>query len=219
MTIFIQAFRYAADPFFFNNAKDKNSKNIFALVLKYFVIFCSFLFLATTMNMPWISFMVSEQYRIGLGVVPILLLANLFLGIYLNLGIWFKLTGKTRYGAIITIVGAVVTLIVNFSFVPTYSYMACAWATFAAYFCMMVICYFLGQKYYPVKYNLRSIFFFLGAALLFYFCSSFWSDMSNVWFKLILNNLLVLLFAWLFYKLEFSNLKKIKEQLHESSGT
>ncbi|MBS1637725.1 MAG: oligosaccharide flippase family protein [Bacteroidetes bacterium] len=212
MTVFIQAFRYAAEPFFFKQAKEKNSTRTLAVVMKFFVIFCSFLFLGTMMNMPWIRFLVSEQYRSGLGVVPILMLANLFLGVYINLSIWFKLTGQTKIGAMITIVGAVITLIINFTFVPAYSYMACAWATLAAYGSMMLIAYFLGQKYYPVKYNLRSMFFFFLAALGFYLISLLWAGLESAFIKIILNNLFVILFAWLFYKLEFSNLKQLKNQ-------
>lgn len=213
MTVFIQAFRYAAEPFFFKQAAEKNSKKTLAVVMKFFVIFCAFLFLGTLMNLPWIRFLVSEKYRIGLGVVPVLMIANLFLGVYINLSIWFKLTGQTKVGAFITIIGAVITLIINFAFVPRYSYMACAWATLAAYGSMMVIAYFLGQKYYPVKYNLRSMFLFFFAALLFYLVSLSWSGMENTFLKLLLNNFFVLAYAWLFYKLEFPNLKKLKNEV------
>lgn len=212
MTVFIQAFRYAAEPFFFKQAKEKNSKKMMAVVMKFFVIFCSFLFLGTMMNMPWIRGLVSESYRAGLGVVPILMLANLFLGVYINLSIWFKITGQTKIGAVITIVGALITLAINFTFVPEYSYMACAWATLAAYGSMMLIAYFTGQKYYPINYNLRSMFFFFSAALGFYFISLSWSGLESVLLKLFLNNLFVILFAWLFYKLEFPNLKKARDE-------
>lgn len=213
MTIFIQAFRFAAEPFFFNQAADKNSKKVYALVMKYFVIFCSFLFLATMMNLDWIKYLIDEEYRSGLKVVPILLLANLFLGIVYNLSIWYKLSSRTKFGATIAIIGALVTIIINVLFVPRFSYTACAWATLAAYGSMMIVSYALGQKYYPVKYNLRSILVFFMLALGFYMISLMYSDMENVFLKLILNNLFVILFAWLFYKLEFSNLKNIKHTL------
>ncbi|HWY09748.1 MAG TPA: oligosaccharide flippase family protein [Bacteroidia bacterium] len=213
MTIFITAFRYAAEPFFFNQAADKNSKKVYALVMKYFVIFCSFLFLGTMMNIDLVQMVIYKDYRSGIAVAPILLIANLFLGVYFNLSIWYKLTGQTRYGAIVTIIGAIITLAINFAFIGKYSYMACAWATLAAYGSMMVISYFLGQKHYPVKYNLRSMLFFFFAALGFYFISLTYNSLSNIVIKLILNNLFVILFAWLFYKLEFSNLKNIKNQL------
>lgn len=210
MTIFIQAFRYAAEPFFFSSSKDKDSKKLNALVMKYFILFCLFLFLATSLNLPWIQFVISEQYRIGLGVVPILLLANLCLGVYYNLSIWYKLTGQTKFGAIITIAGAAITLTINFAFIPTYGYMACAWATLASYFIMMVVSYLAGQKHYPVKYNLRSIFVFSFLALGLYFISTLFAGMNSILLKLFLNNALLLIFLFLFYKLEFDNLKKLK---------
>jgi O-antigen/teichoic acid export membrane protein len=213
MTIFITAFRYAAEPFFFNQAADKNSKKVYALVMKYFVIFCSFLFLVTMMNLDIVKLAIYKDYRSGLGVAPILLLANLFLGVYFNLSIWYKLTGQTRFGAVITIIGAIITLVINFSFIGKYSYMACAWATFAAYGSMMVISYYMGQKHYPVKYNLRSMLFFFFCAVGFYFISLTYNSLESIVIKLILNNLFVILFAWLFYKLEFSNLKNVKNQL------
>lgn len=210
MTIFITAFRYAAEPFFFSQAADKNSKKVYALVMKYFVIFCSFLFLATMMNIELVQFVIYKEYRAGIAVAPILLIANLFLGVYFNLSIWYKLTGQTKYGAVVTIIGAIITLAINFAFIGKYSYMACAWATLVAYGSMMVISYFLGQKHFPVKYNLRSMFFFFFVALGFYFISLTYNSLSSIVIKLVLNNLFVLLFAWLFYKLEFSNLKNVK---------
>ncbi len=210
MTIFTTAFKYAAEPFFFNNADNKNSKTLNAIVMKYYVLFCLFLFLGTMMNLPWIQAVVSKRYRAGLEVVPILLLANLCVGIYWNLSIWFKLTGQTKFGAIITIIGALITLVINFVGIPKYGYIACAWATFASYSIMMVISYVLGQKYYPIKYNLRSIFVFTFLALGFYFLSLTYGKMDSVILKLCLNNILFVLFAWIFYKLEFDNLKKLK---------
>ncbi|MBP7810395.1 MAG: polysaccharide biosynthesis C-terminal domain-containing protein, partial [Bacteroidia bacterium] len=209
MTIFIQAFRFAAEPFFFNQAADKNSKKVIAVVMKYFVIFCSFLFLGTMMNMQWISYLIDEEYRAGLKVVPILLMANLCLGVVYNLSIWYKLSGRTGFGATIAIIGAVVTIAVNVIFVPTYSYVACAWATLAAYGVMMIVSYILGQKHYPIKYNIRAILVFVGLALGLYALSFTYQSIDNAILKLALNNLLVLLFAWLFYKLEFSNLKAV----------
>ena len=213
MTIFIQAFRFAAEPFFFNQASDKNSKKLYAIVMKYFVIFCSFLFLGTMMNMEWIKYFIDEEYRAGLNVVPILLLANLCLGVVYNLSIWYKLSSRTGFGATIAIVGAIITIVINVMFVPKFGYVACAWATLAAYGVMMIVSYIFGQKHFPVKYNLRAIFVFVGLALGFYGISFTYQSIDNLILKLALNNLLVLLFAWLFYKLEFSNLKNIKNQL------
>lgn len=213
MTIFIQAFRFAAEPFFFNQAADKNSKKVYALVMKYFVIFCSFLFLGTMMNLEWIKYFIGEEYRVGLNVVPILLLANLCLGVVYNLSIWYKLSNNTKYGAIIAIIGAVVTIVINVIFVPMFSYMACAWATLAAYATMMTVSYYLGQKNFPIKYNIRAMMVFFVLAIGFYMISITYSGLESSLIKVILNNLFVILFARLFYKLEFSNLKNIKQQL------
>jgi O-antigen/teichoic acid export membrane protein len=210
MSIFIQAFKYAAEPFFFSNAKGQNSQKLNAVIMKYFIIFCLFLFLGTMMNLPWIQIVVSENYRTGLGVVPILLIANLCLGVYFNLSIWYKLTGQTKFGAMITIIGAIITLSINFMFIPKYGFMACAWATLASYSVMMVLSYILGQRYYPIKYNLRSIFVFTTFALGLYFISTTYSNMQSNLLKLLLNNILLALFAFIFYKLEFDNLKKLK---------
>ena len=209
MTIFRQAFQYAAEPFFFSHAKQEDSRKLNALVMKYFVITCSFLFLATMLNIKWIKYFVNENYWEGLAVVPILLLANLFLGIYYNLSVWYKLTGQTKFGAFITIFGAAITLAINFIFIPKYSYMASAWATFASYGCMMVVSYFLCQKYYPTKYNIRSFVFFLGFALAFYFGSLLWKGIFSNWMiELGLNNILLLIYCWLFIKFELPNLKR-----------
>lgn len=208
MTIFIQAFRYAAEPFFFSTHKDEDSKKTNALILKYFAIGCSFIFLGTMMNLSWIQRFVSEPYRVGLPVVPILLLANLFLGVYFNLSIWFKLTGQTRFGAYITIVGAAITLVINFVFIPKFSYMASAWATFFSYGGMMILSYFLGKKYYPIKYNIKSILFFFGFAVAFYFISLIYDGMFDTKIVLVLNNTLLLLYFLIFYKFELPNLKR-----------
>ena len=208
MTIFIQAFKFAAEPFFFSHAKNEDSRKLNALVMKYFIIFCSFLFLATMMNITWIKYFVSPNYWAGLNVVPILLLANLFLGIYFNLSVWYKLTGQTKFGAYITLLGASITLIINFVFIPTYSYMASAWATLLSYGSMMVVSYFLSQKYYKTNYNLRSFVFFFGFALAFYFVSLLWQGRSSQIIELGLNNILLLVYCWLFIKFELPNFKQ-----------
>jgi O-antigen/teichoic acid export membrane protein len=187
MTIFIQAFKFAADPFFFSHAKNEDSRKLNALI----------------------KYIVSPNYWAGLNVVPILLLANLFLGIYFNLSVWYKLTGQTKFGAYITLLGAVITLTINFIFIPRYSFTAAAWATLISYGSMMVVSYFLSQKYYKTNYNLRSFVFFLGFALAFYFISLLWKGLLPVAVELILNNVLVLVYCWLFIKFELPNLKQL----------
>ncbi len=214
MTIFIQAFRFAADPFFFGKAKEKDSKKTYAFVMKYFVIFCLLLFLGTLMNLDWIKYIIAEPYWSGLKVVPILLLANLCLGVVYNLAIWYKLSGQTKYGAYISIAGAIITIVINIIFVPFYSYVACAWATLAAYSAMMVLSYFWGQKNFPIKYNVRAIMVYTGITLGLYLLSLSYSGMESLTGKIILNNLLILIFVWVIYKLEINNLKKLNSNVN-----
>ena len=173
MILFIQTFRFAAEPFFFAQEKEKNSKKIYADVMKYFVIITSFIFLIVSMFYDFIILFLGEIYRDERGfiVVSILLAANLFLGIYYNLSIWYKLSEKTKYGAYLSIFGAVITLTLNFILIPIIGFVGSAWATLACYFSMTVASYFIGKKHYNIPYPLKRIFFYLGLALSMYFTS------------------------------------------------
>lgn len=171
------------------------------------------------MNLDWIKYILDENYWSGLKVVPILLMANLCLGVMYNLSIWYKLSGKTKFGAIISVSGAVITIVVNVIFVPHYSYMACAWATLAAYGGMMVLSYVLGQKYFPIKYNVRAMTVYTVLTLGLYLLSLSYRGMESVFLKVILNNLLIAIFVWVIYKLEINNLKKLNSNVdtHDQS--
>ena len=141
ITLFIQAFRFGAEPFFFKQAEGQNPQKVYARVMKFFVIIISIMFLSVSLFIPiWKNF-IGPKYWEGLSVVPILLLANMFLGIYYNLSIWYKLSHKTMSGAWITIVGVLITCIINYLFIPRFGYMACAWATFSCYGAMMILSY------------------------------------------------------------------------------
>ncbi|MCX6290317.1 MAG: polysaccharide biosynthesis C-terminal domain-containing protein [Bacteroidetes bacterium] len=168
MTLFVQTFRYAAEPFFFSHASKENAKEIYSKVMHYFVLTCSFIFLTIMMYMDLVKKIVGEEYRSGIKIVPILLMANLCLGVYYNLSIWYKLTGRTRWAAWISVAGAVVTLLLNYWLIPVLGYMGAAWTTLICYASMMVISYVAGQKYYHVDYNLRSFALFVITALLLY---------------------------------------------------
>jgi len=157
MTIFIQAFRYAAEPFFFSHYRQKDARELYALVMRWFVIACTLIFLGVMMNLAWIQYFVGARYRAGLEVVPILLLANLCLGVYFNLSIWYKLTEQTHFGAWLTLWGAVVTLAMNLYWIPRIGYLGAAWATLLCYASMAVLSWWLGQKYYPVRYDLKRL--------------------------------------------------------------
>ncbi len=152
MSLGIQAFRYAAEPFFFSNAASKNSPQLFARVNHYFIITCCAVLLAISINLDILKYFIGKEYWIGLPVVPILLLAYLFLGVYYNLTVWFKLTDKTQYGTYITIGGAIITLAANYLLIPLFGYMGSSWAALLCYFSMAAACYFIGQKFYPIPY-------------------------------------------------------------------
>jgi len=155
MTLSIQAFRYAAEPFFFSRAKDRDSKELFSTVMLWFVIFGTFILITIVVNLDIIGylFLRKEAYWGGLAVVPILLLANLFLGIYYNLSIWFKLTDKTYYGTIISLIGAFITIFLNYILIPVAGYMGSSLATLACYLTMVIISFYLGKRYYPIPYQ------------------------------------------------------------------
>lgn len=156
MNLAVQAFRFAAEPFFFNNAADTNSPKLFATVNHYFVIVCCLLLLGVGINLDILKHLTDEQYWEGLYIVPILLLGYLFLGVYYNFTVWFKLTDKTIYGTVITVVGAVVTIAGNFVLIPIMGYFGSSVVTLLCYFLMAALCYWLGQKYYPIPYKVVS---------------------------------------------------------------
>lgn len=172
MSLFVQAFRYAGEPFFFAHAQDKNAQKIYADVLRYFVIFCAFIFLLVTLNLDIFKYFVGEPFRAGLHIVPILLLANLFLGIYVNLSIWYKLTDRTLMGAIVSTVGALITVTMLFSLVPVFGYEGAAWATLTCYASMTVLSYLLGRKYYPVPYPVGRVLAYIAFAVGLYFANT-----------------------------------------------
>jgi O-antigen/teichoic acid export membrane protein len=163
MMIFVQAFRMGAEPFFFNHAKQENARQTYATILQYFVIAGSLILVVLVVYIDLFKRLIirDEDYWITISIVPVILLANLFFGIYHNLSVWYKLTDKTRIGMYISIIGAIITIVFNLVFIPIIGFMAAAWATLAAYGSMMLISYFLGKKYYPVPYNLKKIGLYL----------------------------------------------------------
>lgn len=167
MSLFIQAFRYAAEPFFFSYADKSDARQIYAAVLKYFVIFCVAIFLIVTLYLDFFKYFVGTEFRAGLNAVPILLLANLCLGVYVNLSIWYKLTDKTLIGAYISIAGALLTILLNVWWIPLFGYIGSAWATLVCYGTMALVSYGLGQYFYPVAYEIKKIalYILLGISL------------------------------------------------------
>jgi O-antigen/teichoic acid export membrane protein len=172
MTLFIQAFRLAAEPFFFEQAKNSDARKTYARTMNYFVIVCSLIFLAVMVGIDGFKYFIGNRYHAGLGIVPVLLMANFCLGVYYTLSVWYKLTDKTLYGAAISVGGALLTLILNFWWIPVMGFRGSAWATFACYFAMMAAGFLLGQRHYFIPYDLKRFFFYPGLALGFFFLNS-----------------------------------------------
>jgi O-antigen/teichoic acid export membrane protein len=169
MTLFATAFRLGIEPFFFTHAKEKNAKETYALITKYFSILGCIIFLFVMVYVDFFKELLiqDEAYWVALSVVPFILLANLCLGIYHNLSVWYKVTDRTRFGAYISVVGALITLGLNFVLIPIISYKGSAIATLAAYATMMCLSYYFGKKYYPVPYSVKKIGGYLLLAILF----------------------------------------------------
>lgn len=201
MTLFIQTFRYAAEPFFFSQAKEKNAKELYSEIMKFFIVFGLFIFLGVMLYIDIVKFFIGKEYWSGLGVVPILLAANLFLGIFYNLSVWFKLTNKTSFGAYLAIFGAIITIVLNFWLIPIIGYMGSAWATLICYFSMMVVSYFLGNIYYKVKYDLVRIGIYFALAGIIY-VASIYLNISSLYVSLAAKTLLLLLFVGIVLYLE-----------------
>ena len=215
ITILIQAFRMAAEPFFFNKSKDENAQKTYARVMKFFVIACCFMFLFIGLFLDafrWVfETFANPTWAEGLEVVPLLALGNIFLGIYYNLSVWYKLTDKNSYGAVITIGGAIITIALNMLLIPRLHYTGAAIATFCCYLFMMLSSYLLGQKYYPVPYAVKKLTAFLTMAVLIYILHlglvRFIS--GSLLFSLSSGLVLFILFAWFVTKIEAKELAKL----------
>jgi O-antigen/teichoic acid export membrane protein len=217
MTIFIQAYKYAAEPFFFAQAKEKDARLIYAKIMDYFIIIVSLLFLITMLYLD--DFILPllvrrKEYWEGRGVIPILLMANLFLGVYYNLSIWYKLTAKTSWGAWLSLIGAIITLVLNFWWIPLssehliYGYYGSAWATFICYGSMMILSYLVGQKYFPVNYNLGKFCGYLGLSVLLYVVSIVIKPDISV-LRVGFHTVLLMIFAGIVYLIEKPKLSTI----------
>jgi O-antigen/teichoic acid export membrane protein len=204
MVMFTQAFRYAFEPFIFSRNKEAaGDRQSFSDATKYFIIFGLLIFLLTTGYIDLIKYLIPVKYHVGLKVVPIVLLGELFFGVYFNLSLWYKLTDKTRWGAYMSMFGFIITIAVNILFIPHFSYMACAWASFIANLAMMLISYYLGQKNYPIPYNLKSAgFFFLWSMILFAGITLTYMNVGNSWLRLGINSLFIAIYLFLVIKKE-----------------
>jgi O-antigen/teichoic acid export membrane protein len=173
MLMFTQAFRYAYEPFVFAQHKDKNSTGAYADAMKFFILFSYLIFLGMILYIDVFKFIIERNYWVGLNVVPVVLMSFIFQGIFFNLSLWYKLTDKTMYGAWFSILGTVIIVVGNVLLVPKFSYTGSAWAAFACYFVIMLVSYFVGQKYMPIKYDLKTIGFYTVLTIILYVASLF----------------------------------------------
>ncbi len=205
----IQAFRYAGEPFFFSQAKDKNAPELFARVMHYFTIVCLLILVLVSVNVDLIAqiFLRRESYRVALYIVPILLTGKLFYGIYMNLSIWFKLTDKTIYGMYFSLLGAGITILGNFLLIPVIGFVGSAWTSVACYLVMAIVCYYYGQKYYPIPYKFIALSgYFLISILLILLSENF--HYQDFWMDAALRILISVILVVLLFFRERKKLRK-----------
>lgn len=208
MMMFTQAFRYAYDPFVFEKSKDRDAKEAYAQVMKYFVLFGWFVFLGVMVYLDdIIKYFIEESYFEALGVVPVILIGELFFAVYFNLSLWYKVTDKTYWGTIFSVIGCIVIIAVNILFIPRYGYMACAWASFAGNGLVMLLSYLVGQRKYPIRYDLKTIFFYSALALLLFLAARS-VPIGNLWLRLLFRTLLIGIYAGVLIRRDLP-LKKI----------
>ncbi|MDC6391007.1 oligosaccharide flippase family protein [Maribacter sp. PR1] len=206
MTLFATAFRMGIEPFFFSHSDTKNPQKAYAQITNYFVVLGSIILLAVVVFADILKqwFVLNSSYWDAMSVVPIIVLASFFLGIYHNLSVWYKVTDRTKFGAYISLIGAVLTIVINVALIQYFSYVASAIATLVAYGTMMLLSFYFGRMYYPIPYNFRKIIFYLGISILFSIISFYIFDRN-----LYVGIPLLLIFLGLVYKLEIDNLKKV----------
>jgi len=200
MNLFIQMFRYAAEPFFFQRAKDKQSKQLYAVVMEYFTVFCGLVLLGVVAYIDIISLFLGRDFRVGVGVVPVMLLSYMLLGMLFNVSMWYKLSGRTNMAIWITLAGLAVTTVVNIVFMPRYSYWASAFAHLASYLVMFILSAWLGSKYYPIPYNWKRILaFFLLMGVCYAGIALSGARIEPMWLRLGVNTVIIGLYglaAW-----------------------
>jgi O-antigen/teichoic acid export membrane protein len=197
MTLFIQMFRYAAEPFFFSKKDEHNARDIYAQVMKYFIFFGMAIFLFVMLFMDVFILFIGPDFREGASIIPVVLMANLFMGIFYNLSIWYKLSNKTVWGAYLIVIGAAVTFLVNYFFIPKYGYYASSWGRFISYLLMITLSFFVGQKFYRINYELKQILLYVVLALVFYYIADF-IKIENVYIRYSFNFFLLILYFLVF---------------------
>ncbi|MDY5826899.1 MAG: lipopolysaccharide biosynthesis protein [Candidatus Limisoma sp.] len=210
MALLTQAFRYAYEPIVFSKSRDRDSKDFYAKAMKYFVIFTLLAFLCVTFYIDILKYVIAPNpdYWVGLRVVPIVMAAEILMGIYFNLSFWYKLIDKTRWGAVFSFVGCAVLIAINVVFVPRYGYMACAWAGVAGYGVATVVSYVVGQRKYPIAYDIRSIGLYMLVAVVL-FAASQLQPWGAQWLRMAVNTALLGVFVAMIIKVEHINLRRL----------
>jgi O-antigen/teichoic acid export membrane protein len=203
MAMITQAFRYAYEPIVFAGVKDKDQHEMYAKAMKYFVIFTLLAFLMVMAYLDILKYIIGADYWTGLRVVPIVMAAEIMMGVYFNLSFWYKVIDKTIWGAVFSGIGCAVLLLVNFIFVPRYGYIACAWGGFAGYGVAMICSYVVGQKYYPIKYPLQSILYYVLLAAISYVTMDYVHEHYSLWHSLGFNTLVVIFFLSIVVRNDF----------------
>ena len=193
MAMFTQAFRFAYEPFVFGKSKEKDSREMYAQAMKFFIIFTLLAFLAVMFYLDILRHVIGRDYWDGLRVVPIVMAAEIFMGIYFNLSFWYKLIDETRWGAYFSLTGCIILILMNIFLVPKYGYIACAWAGFTGYGVAMLLSYFVGQKRYPIQYDLKAIGMYVLLAAVLYVAAEYVS-IDNIYLRMAYRTVLLLLF-------------------------
>ncbi|WP_375559466.1 polysaccharide biosynthesis C-terminal domain-containing protein [Bernardetia sp. OM2101] len=212
ITLAVQAFKYGAEPFFFSQASQKDSPKTFATITHFFTIVCVLMMLGVSLNMEWIAniFIRNKEYHEGLFIVPILLLANICLGLYYNFSVWFKVSDRTHFGLWISLAGAIITISFNFILIPFYGYFGSAIATLSCYFLMAALCYLLGRKYQPIPYPILKMILYLGiSTTLIFICLNI--EWTGFWQKHLIQNGLLVLFLVVTILVEYRTFRKLKK--------
>ncbi len=203
MVMITQAFRFAYEPFVFGKSKDKDNRDTYAQAMKFYLIFTLLAFLVVMGYLDILKYLIGESYWDGLRVVPIIMAAEIMFGVFFNLSFWYKLTDRTIWGAYFSGIGAVVLITIDILLIPRFSYMACAWAGFAAYATSMLLSYFIGQRYYPIAYPIRQMSAYVLLTLALYMAMQYAGSVLPLWASLIVNTLLIAVFAAYMVKKDF----------------
>ncbi|MDR3286714.1 MAG: polysaccharide biosynthesis C-terminal domain-containing protein [Prevotellaceae bacterium] len=210
MTLFVQMFRYAAEPFFFSQSNKSDQRKTYVDVMKYFVIFCVFIFLVIALYIDIFKLFIGKEFRDGVGVVPVMLVANILLGINFNLSMWYKMSGQTKFAISITLSGLIVTIIINAVFMPLFGYYAAACGHFFSYLVMIIVSWQLCKKHYPIPYDWKNVTVYITFGVLLFVVSRVVSTQNNL-LNFAINSILILAYLFFIIKKEKINIKTIKQ--------